>query len=130
MCCSLAFVCTPSAHLFPFAVPPNTVGVASIKMHLEVWGQRKYAGDKRLDWLFTERREKNVEKSKQEKALKEVIAKQEGEEEADFLERMKKKGLQGAEGEKKGSGGGGEKGGKAETVQVRRAFRSSFPLLR
>jgi hypothetical protein len=90
-------------------------------MRLEIWGQRKHSTDKRLDWLFPERREKNVEKGKQDKALKEAIAKEDEEDEEMFLARMAKQGGAGAGKEK---GGGGD--GKSEQAQVRtRLFRSS-----
>ncbi|GAA5865684.1 hypothetical protein JCM8547_002749 [Rhodosporidiobolus lusitaniae] len=76
-------------------IPPNSVGLESVPMTIEIHGQRKHAKDKRLDWLFPERREKKVEKEKQEKALKQAQKEREdgGEEGEDvFLERMKKTG--------------------------------------
>ncbi|GAA6041170.1 hypothetical protein JCM8097_004150 [Rhodosporidiobolus ruineniae] len=100
-------------------IPPNASGLPSVPMALEIWGKRRHALDPRLDWLFPDRREKKVEKGKQERALERV--KKELEEvdeeggEGGAFKKGKKEGVKEEDGEGKAGtstpGGGGKGGG-------------------
>ncbi|BGP16641.1 hypothetical protein JCM10213_000443 [Rhodosporidiobolus nylandii] len=87
-------------------VPPNTVGLLTIEMALQIHGKRKHKLDPRLDWLFADRREKKEQQTKEKQALEQAKKMQkDGEDDEAFMKRMKKapKG-KGAD----GSSGGGE----------------------